>query len=206
MKMQLSFFRNIFALLTLMSFSAAASTTPDVLIKETTEKLLAELTSNRQALVEDNQRLYRLVDEIVLPHFDFKRMSQLVLGRYWRQATETQQEQFVEQFKSLLVRTYATALFEYTGQEIVYKPFRQDEKENLAVVKTEVLQPGGGPKIPFHYSLLKDENNTWKVFDVRVDGISLVTNYRTSYATLIQTNGLDSLISSLADKNKTLTQ
>ncbi len=206
MKMRMWFYTNLLALLTLVSVSASASSSPDVLIRDTTEKLLAELSANRQALMDDSQRLYRLVDEVVLPHFDFKRMSQLVLGRYWRQATEAQQQQFVEQFKALLVRTYATALFEYTDQEIEYKPFRADEKENVAVVKTEVLQPGGGPRIPFHYSLLKDGNNDWKVFDVRVDGISLVTNYRTSYARLIQTNGLDSLISSLADKNKTVTQ
>ena len=101
------------------------------------------------------------------------------------------------------MRTYATALFEYTGQKIVYKPFRMKQGATRAVVKTEVQQPEG-PKIPFHYSLKLHETGTWKIYDIRVDGISLVTNYRTSYSQVIHNNGIDSLISSLADKNKTL--
>ncbi len=192
----------LFAVVTLFNLSAAATIMPDALVKQTTDKLLSELTSNRKTLMEDSSKLYRLVDELVLPHFDFKRMSKLVLGKYWRTANNDQREQFVEHFKNLLVRTYATALFEYTGQQIVYKPFRLKQGATQAVVKTEILQQEG-PKIPFHYSLKLNESGAWKVFDIRVDGISLVTNYRTSYGQMIQNNGIDSLISSLADKNKT---
>lgn len=195
----------VFAIIALFNLSAAATVMPDALVKETTDKLLSELTSNRKVLMEDNSKLYKLVDELVLPHFDFERMSRLVLGKHWRSANDQQRDQFVEQFKNLLVRTYATALFEYTGQKIVYKPFRLKQGATLAVVKTEILQQEG-PKIPFHYSLKLDESGVWKIFDIRVDGISLVTNYRTSYGQMIQNNGIDSLISSLADKNKTLAQ
>ncbi len=195
----------LFAVVALFNLSAAATIMPDVLVKQTTDKLLSELTSNRNVLQVDSGKLYQLVDEVILPHFDFKRMSQLVLGKYWRTANNEQREQFTEQFKNLLVRTYATALFEYTGQKIVYKPFRLKQGATRAVVKTEILQHEG-PKIPFHYSLKLNESGAWKIFDIRVDGISLVTNYRTSYGQMIQNNGIESLISSLADKNKTLAQ
>ena len=188
-------------LASLFKLSAAATIAPDALIKETTDKLLSELTTHRQALVDDHQKLYRLVNEVALPHFDFESMSRLVLGRFWHQATSSQREKFIEQFKTLLTRTYATALFEYNGQEIVYKPFRLKPGETLAVVKTEIM-PKEGPRIPFHYALKQIENGQWKIFDVRVDGISLVTNYRTSYTQKIEQHGIDSLISTLADKNK----
>lgn len=195
----------LFAVVALFNISAAATIMPDALVKQTTDKLLSELTTNRKVLKEDTGRLYQLVDDLVLPHFDFRRMSQLVLGRHWRTADGDQREKFVEQFKNLLVRTYATALFEYTGQTIEYKPFRLKQGATLAVVKTAILQHEG-PKIPFHYSLELNQSGAWKIFDIRVDGISLITNYRTSYGQMIQNNGLDSLISSLADKNKTSAQ
>jgi phospholipid transport system substrate-binding protein len=195
----------LFVIVALFNLSAAATIMPDALIKQTTNKLLSELTSKRKVLMKDTSELYRLVDELVLPHFDFRRMSQLVLGKYWRTANNDQREQFVEHFRNLLVRTYATALFEYTGQKIVYKPFRLKQGATRAVVKTEILQHEG-PKIPFHYSLKLTESGAWKIFDIRVDGISLVTNYRTSYSQMIKNSGIDSLISSLADKNRTLAQ
>lgn len=189
----------------MVSAQAGATIAPDALVKQTSEKLLSELTSNRQALQADQQRLYRLVDEVVLPHFDFERMSQLVLAQYWRRATDAQRQRFAEEFKALLVRTYATALFEYTGQEIVYKPFRLKQGETTAVVKTEVLQRDG-PKIPMDYLLKLGNSGAWKVFDIRIDGISLVTNYRTSYARHIQNSGLDSLITSLAEKSEKISK
>ncbi len=195
----------LFACVALFNLSAAATIMPDVLVKQTTDKLISELTSNRESLREDNGKLYRLVDELVLPHFDFRNMSQLVLGKFWRTANDDQKEQFIVQFKDLLVRTYATALFEYTGQKIVYKPFRLKQGATRAVVKTEILQHEG-PKIPFHYSLKLDETGAWKIIDIRVDGISLVTNYRTSYGQMIHNSGIDSLISSLAAKNKLVAQ
>jgi phospholipid transport system substrate-binding protein len=182
---------------------ASANVPPDELVKQTTDKVLTELDSNREVLMSDRDRLYRLVDEIVLPHFDFSRMSQLVLGRYWRSANDVQKEQFTGEFKTLLVRTYATALFEYQGQKITYKPSRVKDGDDRAVVQTEI-KPADGPAIPMHYALAKDDDGRWRVFDIRIDGISLVTNYRSSYGRTIQNDGIDALISSLSLKNQEL--
>ena len=176
-----------------------AGQSPDVLVKETTDKVLQELTLNREALEADVNRLYQMVDEILLPHFDFTRMSKLVLGKHWKKATADQRRKFEQEFKSLLVRTYATALFEYTGQEIIYKPFHNKEGADRVVVKTEIV-PNDGPNIPLHYSLSKRKDGTWLVYDVSIDGISLVTNYRTAYGRLIESKGIDKLLVSLAEK------
>ena len=113
-----------------MTVPAAAGVAPDVLVKETTDKVLSRFTADRAILTDDHAKLYALVDELVLPHFDFERMSALVLGRYWSQATEAQQQRFVEEFRTLLVRTYATALFEYTGQPINYKQLQMNDEAN----------------------------------------------------------------------------
>lgn len=193
------------ALLMIVAGAGAASAEPDALVKQTTDKVISELTANRDAYVKDNGKLYDMVDAIVLPHFDFERMSKLVLGKHWRNASDAQKKEFVEQFKTLLVRTYATALFQYNGQKIVYKPFRKKEGSDQAVVRTEIV-PQDGPPIPMHYALSSNGEGAWKVFDIRIDGISLVTNYRTAYDGEIQSGGIDSLISKLAEKNKTIMQ
>lgn len=185
-----------------LAAGANAMMPPDQLVKDTTHKVLKELTDNRDALQNDPQRLYKMVDEVVLPHFDFERMSRYVLGRYWRQANDTQQKKFVDEFKTLLVRTYATALFEYTGQEIDYKPFHHDEGDKKAVVETAV-QRSDGPPIPIDYSLAQNSDE-WKVYDIKIDGLSLVTNYRAQYARIIQTQGMDALIDQLTKKNEEL--
>ena len=180
-----------------------AGPSPDTLVRETTDRVLSELTSNRQALQADFNQLYEMVDEIVLTHFDFTRMSKLVLGKHWKKASKKQRERFEQEFKSLLVRTYATALFEYTGQEIIYKPFHYKEGSDRAVVKTEIV-PDDGPHIPLNYALRKESDNEWRVYDVRIDGISLVTNYRTAYGRIIESKGMDELIVSMIEKRKAL--
>jgi len=185
------------------TFTAGASISPDALVKQTTDKVLEELAAKRTQFQTNHELLYRMVDEIVLPHFDFARMSQLVLGRHWRSASEADRERFTDEFKILLVRTYALALFDYNGQKIVYKPFHHRDGEDQAVVKTEIV-PADGPPIPLHYALIRNGSGVWKVFDIRIDGVSLVTNYRRSYSDTIQTQGLGSLINSLAEKNKVI--
>lgn len=185
-----------------LAAGANAATAPDELVRQTADQVISELTENRKDLERNPEELYRIVNEIVLPHFDFERMSRYVLGKHWRDATPEQQEKFVAEFKTLLVRTYATALFEYTGQEIVYKPFRHEEGDRKAVVKTEI-QPDDGPAIPIEYALAQ-RGDDWKVFDVKIDGLSLVTNYRSQYGRIVQTQGVDELITSLAEKNDRL--
>ena len=178
-----------------------AAQSPDLLVRETTDKVLQELTVNRETLEADVNRLYQMVDDIVLPHFDFTRMSKLVLGKHWKKATEDQRREFQQEFKSLLVRTYATALFEYTGQEIIYKPFHNKKGADRVVVKTEIV-PNDGPNIPLHYSLSKGKNGAWLVYDISIDGISLVTNYRSAYGRIIESEGIDNLIVSLIEKRE----
>lgn len=181
-----------------------AAVSPDRLVKETTDEVLAQLTENREALEQDSQRLYQLVHEIVLPHFDFERMSRYVLGKHWKEISGDNQQAFIEEFKTLLVRTYATALFEYTGQEIAYKPFQHKEGDKKAQVKTEVV-PEDGPPIPIDYALVR-EDEAWKVYDVKIDGLSLVTNYRAQYSRTIQAQGIDTLLAKMSKKNENLVQ
>ena len=180
-----------------------AAESPDLLVKETTDKVLGELIANRDAMQADSALLYNMVDAIVLPHFDFERMSKLVLGKHWKNAEDAQRVEFLGEFKGLLVRTYATALFEYTGQEVVYRPFHATEDSTRVVVKTDIV-PSDGPRIPIDYALSKGEDAAWKVYDIRIDGISMVTNYRSSYGKVIESKGMDSLISLLSRKREAL--
>jgi len=185
----------------LASSAHATSVSPDALVKSTTDQVIQELTANREMLMKDTNKLYSMVDRIVLPHFDFERMAKLVLGKHWRGANDAQRQKFIEQFKTLLVRTYATALFQYNGQKIVYKPFRQTAANEDAVVRTEIV-PQDGPPVPLNYALSQGSDGNWKVYDIRIDGISLVTNYRTAYSNTIQNGGIDTLIAKLTEKNQ----
>jgi len=173
---------------------------PQELVHQTADRMLDRLRTESKVIDQHPGRIYDLVNEIVLPHFDFERMSTWVLGKYWRRATPDQRARFVEAFRNLLVRTYAKSLSSYKDNTITYLPFRPGHDEKEARVRTEVDQPGGFP-VPIDYSLyIKD--GEWKVYDVTVDGVSLVTNYRTTFANQIRQDGLDKLITTLADRNK----
>ncbi|MGH8120448.1 MAG: MlaC/ttg2D family ABC transporter substrate-binding protein [Gammaproteobacteria bacterium] len=177
---------------------AGAQTAEDI-VRSTSDQVIARLKSDREVLKTRPELIYDLVDELILPHFDFISMSKWVLGQNWRKATTEQQEIFTIQFRTLLVRTYAKALLEYSDNEITYYPVKDNPESNLVVVKTEVAQTGSS-KIPINYSMhVKD--GEWKVVDVAINGISLVSTYRGSFATEIRTNGLDALINQLINKN-----
>lgn len=180
--------------------SSAAIQPPQDLIKQTADRMLAKLKEERTVIRKDPSRIYGLVSDIVLPHFDFERMSAWVLGKYWRTATPEQKKRFTEEFRNLLVRTYATSLTEYTDRKINYLPFRGDPGATEVTIRTEVEQPGAAA-IPIDYSLhLK--NSEWLVYDVAIDSVSLVTNYRTTFANEIRQSGLDKLIDKLAERNR----
>lgn len=176
---------------------AHAATAPDELVRERTGKIIELLKANKDAYARDHKKLYAMVNEQVLPYFDFRAMSRLVLGRYWREASEDQRDRFTREFRDLLVRTYATALLKYTDEQVLYLPFRNQPGDKTAVVRTEVKPAGGGPNIPIHYSFYLVDSE-WKVYDVVIDGVSLVTTYRGSYAEKIRTQGMGALIASMA--------
>jgi len=189
-------------LLVLMAGSPAlqAAETAQQLVVDTSTKVLERLKAEREKLQANPDLIYPLVEDIVLPHFDFERMSIWVLGKNWRKANHAQQQQFVKEFRTLLVRTYAKALLEYTDQTINYLPFHADAGAKRVSVRTEVNQ-AGGPAIPINYSMYLDKQGEWKVYDISVDGVSLVTNYRTSFASEIRSGGIDKLLEQLAARN-----
>ncbi len=188
-------------ILLLPGLSWAESEMPDQLVRETTVKITALLKANRDEYTKDHQKLYAMVYENILPHFDFRAMSRQVLGRYWRQANEDQRTRFADEFRDLLVRTYATALLKYTDGEIAYLPFNWKPGDRTAIVRTEVKQGSGAPNVPIYYSFYR-KNSAWKVYDVTIEGISLVTNYRSAYADKIRKEGIDALIASISQSNR----
>ncbi len=195
----------LFVLLMLMSFGASAVTAePDQVVQSTVGGVLERLDSEREQLEAHPERIYELIQELVLPHFDFTSMSKWVLGKTnWKGATEAQRDEFINQFRTLLVRTYAKALLEYSQEEVKVNEVLKNPKSNLVTVKTEVAQPGGDTGIPINYRM-HISGGEWKVVDVAVDGISLVRSYRGSFASEIKANGLDSLLGKLEEKNNKL--
>jgi phospholipid transport system substrate-binding protein len=177
----------------------AADTAPDVLVKTTTEEVLAVIEQT-----SDRHRLVQLAETKVLPHFDFKRMTRLAVGKSWTQATPEQQQALEKEFRDLLVRTYTNALA--TGQRkkatVEVKPLRMQPDSAEVTVKTKVTEAGRQP-VALDYQMAKTSAG-WKVFDVVVENVSLVTNYRASFAEEVSKSGIDGLIKTLAEKNRAL--
>ena len=193
--------RWIVILLVLLGLQPAwAIQAPQKLVKETSDRVLEKVTSRKDELNESPGKIVALVNDIVVPKFDFARMSRLVLGKYWRRASKDQKEDFIEQFRTLLVRTYAIALLNYSGQAIVYLPMHEHEDATEVTVNTEVRDEGA-PPIPINYRLHMNEGG-WQVYDVVIDNISLVSNYRTGFSNQIRRKGLNNLIAQLKKKNK----
>ena len=191
----------LFGLLTLTAVAApVAPASPRDMVIDTSQKMLAALKKDKDLLKQNPQRIYDLVSEIVLPHFDFTTMSKWVLGKNWRTLNPEQQQRFTNEFRTLLVRTYAVSLSEYQDQKLNYLPLKAAPSADDVTVRTEVLR-GGGPAIPINYSMHLTANG-WKVYDVVIDGVSLVINYRTSFATQIRTGGVDKLIEDLVARNQ----
>lgn len=184
-------------LLTLNAGSvAAADTPPDVLARTTTQEVLTILKQDKNGLAGNQSRVYQLVEARILPNFDFNRMTQLAVGKHWPGATAQQKQLLVAQFRNLLVRTYSGSLTAYSGQMVDFKPMTIKPDDADVVVHSEVRQPGG-QSIPIDYSMYKTAFG-WKVYDVAIDGVSLVTNYRASFSSIIRQNGIDGLIQKLS--------
>jgi phospholipid transport system substrate-binding protein len=188
--------------LSLLCFSAVsfAMEGPDELVKRTADDVLAAVKSDKDIQAGNQEKIFALAEEKIVPNFNFDKVSRMVLGKNWTKATPEQKIAFQAEFRTLLIRTYATALAKYRNQTIEYRPFRQASESDLASVKTLILQPGGQP-IAVDYALVK-QLDAWKVYDIVIEGVSLVTNYRGQFAQEIRQNGMDSLIKKLADKNK----
>jgi len=184
----------------LLSNPVFARQAPVAMVQETMDKTIAVLRTDQDKIKANPDYLVQVVDRFVAPHFDFDRMSSWVLGKYWRKAKADQKTRFAKEFRTLLVRTYAKALNDNYDKKIVMLPSRKKKGGKQVTVRTEIQQSAGFP-IPINYKMyLKDDN--WKVFDVSVDGISLVANYRTSFSKEVRRGGLDKLIARLHDRNK----
>jgi phospholipid transport system substrate-binding protein len=183
------------------SIAFAQETAPDVLIRDVTEEVLAAIRKDKALQAGDSRKIAALVDAKILPHFDFRRATQIAVGAAWRRATPEQQEGLTREFKALLVRTYSGALASYRDQMIEVLPLRASPGDTEVTVRSRVRKPGAEPVL-IEYDMEKNAT-AWKVYDIRVAGISLVATYRTSFAEEIRNRGIDGLISTLAAKNRT---
>ena len=172
------------------------------LVQKTAVQVTNRILADRPLIDNDPQHLQSLITELMLPHIDFKRMSRWVLGKHWRRASDEQREQFINEFRQLILRTYSTALLEFSDQKVKVLPVRASADAEDVTVRTEI-QPRQGPAIPIAYDLYLDQNRQWKVYDVTIDGISLISNYRSSFSTQIRRNGgIDALLAQLQARNQ----
>ena len=193
---------SLFGLFSLFGSVFAQEISPDALVQQVTDDVLTIVRQDKDIQSGDTGKALKLVETKVLPYFDFQRMTALAVGRNWSKATPEQKQRLSEEFKTLLVRTYSNALTSYKDQTISYRPSQIEAGETDVIVKTEVRQPGSKP-IPLNYALQK-QSGGWKVYDVMVSGVSLVTNYRGSFANEVRSNGIAGLIRMLSDRNKKL--
>jgi len=178
---------------------ALAQEAPDALVKRVTDEVLAIIKADKDLQAGNSRKIAELAEVKVLPHFDFTRMTRLAVGRNWQQASDAQKEQLVKEFRTMLVRTYSTSLTAYRNQTIEVKPLKAGAADKEVTVRTAVLQQGG-PSIPIDYAMEKADGG-WKVYDVVIDGASLVTTYRGTFNEQVQKGGIDGLIKTLADRN-----
>jgi phospholipid transport system substrate-binding protein len=200
-------------LLFTMTVRAEANVAPDKMLESVTQEMFELLKRERTSVKQKPTRLFVLVEQVLLPHVDMQVMSRFVLGKHWRNATPAQRDQFSNEFKNLMVRFYVSALLDQpdqldellanTDNLIAYLPVKLDADTKKTTVRAEVHMPNGGPRVPVSFSLFKKEGN-WLMYDVNVDGISLVSNYRSSFNSEASRDGLDQLIQHLAERNKSL--
>lgn len=174
---------------------------PDAVLKSVTEEVVAAIRQDKAIQAGNAARINALVEAKILPHFDFRRSTQLAMGAHWRAATPEQQERLTREFRTLLVRTYSGALANYRDQVIEFRPLRARPGDTDVTVRSQVKQPGAEPVV-IEYDLEKT-GAEWKVYDVRVAGISLVVTYRSSFSEEVRNRGIDGLIATLSSKNRT---
>lgn len=169
-----------------------------VLVVDSTEKVLQILSENSERIKTDKAFLRETIDTYIAPNLDFVSMSKLVVGKNWKKASTEQRQALVEQFRLLLLNTYSRSLTQYSGQRVEFLPYRAGKREDRAQVRSQFKQAGWAA-IPINYKLFN--KGSWKIYDILIDGISLVTNYRTGFSNKIKTSGIDGLIRELTEKN-----
>ena len=178
--------------------TAHATDNPREVVEQASREMLSALQANQAALQQNPEQIYDLVQSILLPHFDFQRMSQWVMGQHWRQASTAQREEFIDRFRTLLVNTYGKALLDYSNETVIFHNAPAPSGDDVTV-RSEVQQTTGSP-IPINYRLHNRDGN-WKVYDVSVEGVSLVTNYRSQIDSLVRQEGIDGMLRKLNADN-----
>ncbi len=169
------------------------------MVKRTAERMLGALETQRAEIDADPRLIYNLVGSILAPHFDFELITQAAVGRDWRKATPAQRKALVKGFREVLVRTYAKSLLKYSGEKVVYKKETPGTRKGTVLVQTQVQAPGSTP-IPIDYRLHR-KSGSWKVYDVVIENVSLISNYRTQFRSVLARGGIDGLIAELDAKN-----
>lgn len=182
---------------------SAKEVPPDQLVRNTVDEVITILKQDNGIKKGEKDRVLDLIETKILPHFNFTRMTRLAMGKNWSKAEPQQQKVLVSEFQTLLVRTYSNALTNYRDEVIEVAPMTSRPDSKTTTVKTRVIQGRGKEPVPIDYSMEKTDKG-WKVYDVTVAGVSLVTNYRSSFNSEIRKTGVDGLIATLAKKNKSL--
>ncbi len=191
-------------LLACVSLGVRADTPePEALIRNTVDEVLAIVKQDKDIQTGNKKKVTELVDAKVLPHFNFTRMTRLAVGKNWRNATPEQKKVLEIEFRNLLVRTYTTAFTTYKDQEVEVKPLKMANDATEVTMKTFILNKGKQP-LPVNYDMEKTAND-WKVYDLSIEGVSLVTNYRGTFAEQVQKSGIDGLIKTLVENNQAKT-
>ncbi|MDX2503815.1 MAG: ABC transporter substrate-binding protein [Gammaproteobacteria bacterium] len=200
----------LIALLLLSSAYAEAVPEPQKMMEQTSKEMLKAFVGKTQAIRKDPKIAHALINDSLVPKINFSLMSRWVLGKNWKKATVQQQQAFVHEFKDLVIKFYTRALVDYLEKNdisediISFSPFRGKVKSKYATVRSQVNPPGGGEAIKVNYDLYFGKSGQWQVYDVSIEGISLVTTYRSSFRQIIKQKGMDALLTELRDKNSKL--
>ena len=193
----------IFSLFAWPAYAAEAMIAPDVLARSVTDEVLVALRNDKAIQAGDQKNARELIESRIAPHFNFAGMAQRAVGKNWSAANPEQRKALVAEFRALLVQTYTASLLLYKDQKIEYRPLKLAADDTDVLVRSLVRQSGGGEPVQVDYGMEKTDAG-WKVYNVKIGGISLVESYRTTFNTEIQKNGVDGLIKTLRDKNRTL--
>ena len=190
------------ALALVLGAALADATAPDALVKDVMLDIQRLIVTDKDLQEGDRAKTVRLIEDKALPHFNHVGMTALAVGVHWRKATPEQKKRLAEAFRTLLVRTYASSLRSFGDQKLDFRPLRMKPEDTDVTVEVRVLQSGAQP-VPVEYDMEKTARG-WKVYDVRVGGISLVVNYRTEFAAIVRDKGIDGLIATLEQKNRSM--